>query len=491
VTGLLPATELQSHDQLFIGGRWATPAGTGRIDVVSPRTEEIVASVPEATPTDIDRAVAAARDAFDHGSWPRLEPAERVERLRPFAARFTDGADELAPLITEEIGSPITFSVLAQAGAPAAMISTFLDLAARHPWVEQRPTAMGGEAIVRRLPVGVVGAIVPWNVPQIVTMSKLIPALLAGCTVVVKPAPEAPLDALWVAGLLEATGLPEGVVSILPAGREAGEHLVRHHDVDMVAFTGSTTAGRQIGQICGQRLRRASLELGGKSAAIVLDDADLERTVEGLRFASFMNTGQACAAQTRVLAPRSRYEEVVDALATMVADLAVGAPRDEATEIGPLVAARQRDRVLDYIALGEAEGARTVAGGIGRPPGVDHGWYVRPTVFADVDNRMRIAREEIFGPVLTVIAYDGDDEAVDLANDSDYGLAGSVWTADRERGVTVAGRVRTGTTAVNHYAADFGSPFGGFKDSGLGREYGPEGLDEYVEFQSVSVLGTD
>jgi betaine-aldehyde dehydrogenase len=204
-----------------------------------------------------------------------------------------------------------------------------------------------------------------------------------------------------------------------------------------------------------------------------------------------MSTGQACAAQTRVLAPRSRYEEVVDALATMVADLAVGDPRDEATEIGPLVAARQRDRVLDYIALGEAEGARTVAGGIGRPPGVDHGWYVRPTVFAAVDNRMRIAREQIFGPVLTVIAYDGDDEAVDLANDSDYGLAGSVWTADRERGVTVAGRVRTGTTAVNHYAADFGSPFGGFKDSGLGREYGPEGLDEYVEFQSVSVLGTD
>jgi aldehyde dehydrogenase (NAD+) len=479
---------LRSYDRLYIGGRWVHAAGPDTIEVVSPRTEDVVATVPHASAADVDAAVAAARAAFDQGPWPRLAPAERVARLRPFAERYAERTDELAALVTEEIGSPITFSQLAQSAAPSMMIGTFLDLATRHSWKERRPTLMGGTSLVRRLPVGVVAAIVPWNVPQVVTVAKLIPALLAGCSVVVKPSPESPLDAFFLAELLEVADLPEGVVSVLPAGREVGEHLVCHPDVDKVAFTGSTAAGRRIAALCGARLTRVSLELGGKSAAIVLDDADPGRTAEGLRFASFMNTGQACAAQTRVLAPRRRLGEVVDAVAAMADDLVIGDPRDAATEIGPLVARRQQQRVTDYIGLGVAEGARMVAGGLGLPDEVDRGWYVRPTVFADVDNAMRIAREEIFGPVLCVIPYDDVDQAVALANDSEFGLAGSVWTSDPERGLAVAGRVRTGTTGVNHYAADFGSPFGGFKASGIGREYGPEGLDEYVELQAISLL---
>ena len=479
---------LRSYDRLYVGGRWVSPSGTDTIEVVSPRTEEVVATVPHAGAADVDAAVAAARAAFDQGPWPRLASAERVERLRPFAERYADRTEELAALVTEEIGSTITFSLLAQSLAPSMMIGSFLDLAARHPWEERRPTVMGGTSVVRRLPVGVVAAIVPWNVPQVVTVAKLVPALLAGCTVVVKPAPESPLDAFFLAELLEAAELPEGVVSVLPAGREVGEHLVCHPGVDKVAFTGSTAAGRRIAELCGARLTRVSLELGGKSAAIVLDDADLAKTAEGLRFASFMNTGQACAAQTRVLAPRRRLDEVVDAVAAMADDLVVGDPRDAATEIGPLVARRQQQRVSDYIGLGVAEGARVVTGGPGLPDEVDRGWYVRPTVFADVDNGMRIAREEIFGPVVCVIAYEDEDDAVALANDSEFGLAGSVWTSDPERGLAVASRVRTGTTGVNHYAADFGSPFGGFKASGIGREYGPEGLDEYVELQAISLL---
>jgi betaine-aldehyde dehydrogenase len=359
-------------------------------------------------------------------------------------------------------------------------------MAEQYPWVESRPNMMGGETIVRRLPVGVVAAIVPWNVPQVVTISKLVPSLVAGCCVVLKPSPETPLDAMLVAELVEQSDLPEGVISVLPAGREVGEHLVSHPGIDKVGFTGSTAAGRRIAEICGSQLKRYCLELGGKSAAIVLDDADLALTADGLRFASFMNTGQACAAQTRVLAPRSRYGEVVDALAAMAESLVIGDPMDEVTEIGPLVAQRQQARVEEYVALGLDEGARAVVGGPGRPDGFDTGWYVKPTVFADVRNDMRIAREEIFGPVLSVIPYEDEADAVRLANDSEFGLAGSVWSADEEHAADIAGQVRTGSTGVNHFSPDFSAPFGGFKASGIGREFGTEGLDEYVELQALS-----
>jgi betaine-aldehyde dehydrogenase len=331
----------------------------------------------------------------------------------------------------------------------------------------------------------VVAAIPPWNVPQFTVMSKLVPALLAGCTVVVKPAPESPLDGYLLAELLQEAGVPEGVVSIVAAGREVGEHLVSHPGVDKVAFTGSTAAGRRIGAICGEQLKRCSLELGGKSAAIVLDDADLATTLEGLKFMGIMNSGQACVAQTRVLVSRDRHDAFAASLADAIAGMQVGDPMDPATEIGPMVARRQQERVEKYIALGQEEGAQLLIGGLGMPDGLAKGWYVRPTVFAGVDNRMRIAQEEIFGPVLSVIPYDDVADANRIANDSEYGLAGTVWTADPEAGAEVARQVRTGTIGINTYTMDFAAPFGGYKASGVGREFGPEGLAQYTELKSV------
>jgi betaine-aldehyde dehydrogenase len=477
------------REKLFIGGEWADPQGSDTIEVISPHTEEVVGRVPEGTEADIDRAVAAARDAFDNGEWPRLAPEERIAAVQRFSDAYAAQMMDMAAVITEEMGSPITFSQLAQTPAPWMMLNTFIGVASAYPWEEERQGALGSPVIVRSEPVGVVGAIVPWNVPQFVTMSKLAPALLAGCTIVVKPSPETPLDAFMMAEVLEAAGIPKGVVSVVPAGREVGEHLVTHPGVDKIAFTGSTAAGRRIASLCGEQLKRVSLELGGKSAAIILDDADLDATMQGLKFASLMNNGQACVAQTRILASRARYDEVVEALASTVSGMTVGDPADPATEIGPLVAERQQERVEKYIALGQEEGARVVLGGSGRPSGFDKGWYVQPTVFADVDNSMRIAQEEIFGPVLAVIPYDSVDDAVRISNDSDYGLAGSVWTSDNDLGMDIARRVRTGTYAVNQYSMDFIAPFGGYKGSGVGREFGKEGLEHYIELKSIVPQG--
>jgi aldehyde dehydrogenase (NAD+) len=476
---------MREHTRLFIGGEWVEPASSRTIDVISPHSEELVGRVPEGTESDIDRAVAAARDAFDSGEWPRLSPEERIAAVQKFSEVYAAHIPDLAAVITEEMGSPITFSNLAQSPAPWMMLNTFLDIAREYPWEERRQGVLGSDVIVRREPAGVVGAIVPWNVPQFVIMSKLAPALIAGCTIVVKPSPETPLDAFVMADLLDEAGIPKGVVSVIPAGREVGEHLVRHPGVDKIAFTGSTAAGRRIASICGEQLKRVSLELGGKSAAIILDDADLAATVQGLKFASLMNNGQACVAQTRILASRDRYDEVVEAVSGMVGALTVGDPQDEATEVGPLVAERQQERVEKYIALGQEEGAKVVVGGNGRPSGLDKGWYVKPTVFSSVDNSMRVAREEIFGPVLAVIPYDDPGDAVRIANDSEYGLAGSVWTSDIDQGVDIARRVRTGTYGVNQYTMDFVAPFGGYKGSGIGREFGIEGLSHYIELKSI------
>jgi aldehyde dehydrogenase (NAD+) len=476
---------MHEHKRLFIGGEWVEPASSRTIDVTSPHSEELVGRVPEGTDPDIDRAVASARDAFDNGEWPRLSPQERIAVVQKFSEVYAAHIPDMAALITEEMGSPISFSNLAQSPAPWMMLNTFLQIAGEYPWEERRQGVLGSDVIVRREPAGVVGAIVPWNVPQFVIMSKLAPALIAGCTIVVKPSPETPLDAFLMADLLDEAGIPKGVVSVVPAGREVGEHLVRHPDVDKIAFTGSTAAGRRIASICGEQLKRVSLELGGKSAAIILEDADLAATVQGLKFASLMNNGQACVAQTRILASRDRYDEVVDAVSGMVGELAVGDPQDESTEVGPLVAERQQERVEKYIAVGQEEGAKVAVGGNGRPLGLDKGWYVKPTVFSDVDNSMRIAREEIFGPVLAVIPYDTPEDAVRIANDSEYGLAGSVWTGDIDQGVDIARRVRTGTYGVNQYTMDFVAPFGGYKGSGIGREFGIEGLSHYVELKSI------
>ncbi len=475
---------MRVHDRFYIDGDWVAPASSAVLDVVSPHTEEIVGRVPEATAADMDRAVAAARRAFDSGPWPRMAPAERAAAVGRLADIYAGRLGDFAELITAEMGSPITFSQLAQAPQPQLMLSYFAALGKDFTWEDERP-GLFGPVTVRREPVGVVAAIVPWNVPQFTIMTKLPAALVAGCTVVVKPAPETPLDAYLLAELIEQAGLPPGVVNIVPGGREVGEHLVSHPGVDKVAFTGSTAAGRRIASICGEQLKRCSLELGGKSAAIILDDADLAATVGWLEMASLMNNGQACVAQTRILAPSSRYDETVDTVAAMVAGLRVGDPADPATQIGPLVARRQQDRVEGYIAIGQEEGAKVVTGG-SRAAGRERGWYVAPTVFADVDPAMRIAREEIFGPVLSVIRYSDEDDAVRIANDSEYGLAGTVWTADPERGMEIARRVRTGTYGVNMYMIEACAPFGGYKASGIGRELGPEGLMGYLEYKSIA-----
>ena len=411
-------TQTLDRDAFYIDGGWMAPATSQKLDVVSPHSELVIATVPEGTAADIDNAVAAARRSFDTGPWARMSPAERIDVIANFSMLYAGKLAEMAELISLEMGSPTTFSNLAQSPAPWMQIEAFLTIARAYPWEETRAGALGADVIVRREAVGVVAAIPPWNVPQFTTLSKVVPALLAGNSVVVKPAPETPLDGYLLAELLQEAGVPAGVVNIVAAGREAGEHLVAHPGVDKVAFTGSTAAGRKIAAVCGEQLKRCSLELGGKSAAIVLDDADLASTMEGLKFIGLMNSGQACVAQTRILASRKNYASVVDALGEVVSNMIVGDPMDPATEVGPMVAQRQQERVEKYIALGQEEGARVVTGGNGMPDGLDKGWYVRPTVFADVDNRMRIAQEEIFGPVLSVIPFDDVDDAVRIANDS-------------------------------------------------------------------------
>ncbi len=473
------------HDRLFIGGEWRSPAGSERIEVISPATEETIASVAAGSEDDIDAAVRAARSALESGPWPEYTVGERIELLRHLSGEFERRKEEIARLITLEMGCPISLSRPMQAAAPKLWIDSAIEVAESYPWREVRTSATGTGLILRR-PVGVIAAVIPWNAPLSTAMIKLAPALLAGCTVILKPAPETPLSAYLLAEMVQTAGFPPGVVNIVAAGRQASEHLVAHKGVDKVAFTGSTTTGRRVAELCAVDFRRITLELGGKSAAIVLDDADLGLVSQSLRLGSFRNSGQICSLKTRIVVSRRKHDELVQELIALVQTMPVGDPSDEATQIGPMVTARQRDRVEGYIATGLREGASIALGG-GRPEHLPRGWYVEPTIFTGVQRDATIAQEEIFGPVLSIIQADDENDAVKVANSSIYGLSGAVFSADPDHALAVAQRLESGTVEINGASAGQFSPMGGWKSSGLGRELGPEGIDAFVETTSFGL----
>lgn len=471
------------YDKLFIGGKWVEPSTSEVIEVFSPATGEKVGQVPLAAEADVNAACAAARKAFDEGPWPHTPPAERAAVIGRALKLLEDRADLFKHLLKLETGQPPTIVDMMQYGASVSTLQFYAGAADKYTWNEIRD-GIYGQTLVTKEPVGVVGAVVAWNVPLFLAVNKLGPALLAGCTVVLKPAAETPLSTNALAEVFAEAGLPEGVLSVVPGGVETGRALTSNPELDKFTFTGSSAVGKEIGKLAAEKLKPCTLELGGKSAAIILEDADLDSTLPMLVFSGLMNCGQACVGQTRILAPRSRYDEVVEKVAGAVAAMQVGLPDDPASMIGPLISEKQRERVEGYIKKGVEEGARIVTGG-GRPEGLDSGWFVQPTVFADVDNSMTIAQEEIFGPVLAIIPFDTEEDAIRIANDSVYGLAGSVFTTDFGKAVEIAKKIRTGTYAVNMYAFDPGAPFGGYKNSGLGRENGPEGIEQYCEAKSI------
>ncbi|MGA2838327.1 MAG: aldehyde dehydrogenase [Acidimicrobiales bacterium] len=474
---------IRHADRFYIGGEWAAPSSDATIEVIDPGTEEHFFSVAEAREADMDRAVSAARRAFDDGPWPRMTHARRAEYLRALGAGLAARGEEIGQIWPRESG--VLHRIANYAGAGAGQIFTYYaGLADTFDWEREAVPSQPGFGLLVREPVGVVGAIIPWNAPMTLISYKIAPALVAGCTAVLKSSPEAPGEAYLVAEVAEEIGLPPGVLNVLTADREVSELLVRDPRVDKITFTGSTAAGRRIASLCGERIARVTLELGGKSAAVVLDDADLGTAAATLAQAECMMTGQVCSSLTRIVVSRQRHDELVEALAGAFSQVKVGNQFDPESQMGPLAASRQRDRVLGYIEAGVAEGATLATGG-GRPAHLDRGWFVEPTVFGNVDNSSTIARDEIFGPVLSVIPAENEQDAVAIANDTIYGLNASVFTADVDRAREVAGQLRAGTVGHNSFRTDFGIAFGGFKQSGIGREGGTEGLLPFLETKTV------
>jgi acyl-CoA reductase-like NAD-dependent aldehyde dehydrogenase len=478
-----PAIPVKSPDSFFIGGKWEKPAGKGKLEVISPVTEEVVIRFPEASPADVDKAVAAARKAFDEGPWPRMSAQERGKALLKVAELLKARIPELASTWTTQMGIPISLAGYLSV-QPSQLFEYYGNLIQTYPLVDERTASHGERVRVVKEPVGVCAAITPWNAPLVLLCYKVAAGLAAGCTIVAKPAPETPADAYILAECIEAAGLPPGVFNVIPAGRETGDYLIRHPGIDKISFTGSTAAGKHIAAVAAERLARTSFELGGKSAALIMEDADVAKVLPSLVPFSMPITGQVCFSLTRVLVPESRKKELADAYIAAVRGVKVGDPMDPATQMGPLAMQRQLTRVQGYIAKGKEEGAKLSLGG-GRPKGLDRGWFVEPTVFTDVQQSMTIACEEIFGPVVSFISYKNEDDAIEKANATVYGLHGAVYTQDPERGYRLARRVRSGSVTVNGLIVDPTMPFGGFKQSGTGREGGIEGLDPYFELKTI------
>ena len=475
-----------SRNQFFIGGEWVAPASDRTFTLINASNETVIGTVPEAVEADIDAAVGAARKAFAASGWSDASPAERAAVMERFMGAIAARGDDIARIVSAQNGMPVSISGMLEGQFSVGVVQYYAELAKSLGQPDVRPSQMGKQTLVEASPIGVVAAIVPWNFPVTLALNKIAPAMAAGCTVVIKPSPGTILDSYLLAEAAAAAGVPAGVLNWVAAERDVGAYLVSHPGVNKVAFTGSTSAGRAIGRDCGELLRPVTLELGGKSAAILLEDADIGAFLQGVPTACMLNNGQACYNGTRILAPRSRYADVVDALAGLAESLVVGDALDPATHVGPMASAAHRLRVESYIEVGKQE-ARLVAGG-GRPRHLNQGWFVEPTIFAEVDNAARIAQEEIFGPVLSVIAYDGEEEAVRIANDSNFGLGGSVWSADGAHATEIARQVQSGTVGVNGYMPSLGAPFGGVKGSGLGREFGPEAVGAYQNTKSIYVM---
>jgi acyl-CoA reductase-like NAD-dependent aldehyde dehydrogenase len=479
---------LRHPDRFFIGGEWVEPSSASKIDVIDSDSEQLYFSVAEAQAPDMDRAITAAREAFDRGPWPKLSHQERAGYLREFADKLEARAGDYNEIWPRESGVVHSIAQFMSLDNPKTF-RFYADLADTYPFEEEvtptpSPLPGGDYGLLIREPVGVVGAIIPWNGPLMLIVGKIAPALLAGCTVIVKVSPEAPAAGYLIAEIAEQIGLPAGVVNVLTADREVSELLVTDPRVDKISFTGSTAAGRKIGSIMGGRIGRCTLELGGKSAAVILDDADFGAAAMSLAGAECMLSGQVCASLTRIVVPRSHHDEFAEALAAAFSAVTVGDPFNAATQMGPLAMERQRDRVEHFIAKGIEEGAKLITGG-GRPKHLERGYYIEPTVFAGVDNSHTIAREEIFGPVLSVIPAEDEEDAIRIANDTIYGLNASVFTADARRAREVGGQLRSGTVGHNNIRIDFGIAFGGFKQSGIGREGGKEGLLPYLETKTM------
>jgi aldehyde dehydrogenase (NAD+) len=480
-------TPIRHADRFFIGGQWVQPSSDATINVIDSGTEELFFSVAEAQAADIARAVEAARQAFDTGPWSRLTHAERAGFLRAIGEELARRNEDLGQIWPREAG--VLHAIARHTGNGAKRtFNAFADLAGTFPFEEPAKPAAGQFGLIVREPVGVVGAIIPWNAPMGLISNKVAPALLAGCTVILKSSPEAPGEGYLIAEAAEAVGLPPGVLNVVTADREVSELLVRDPRVDKITFTGSTAAGRRIASICGERIARCTLELGGKSAAVILDDMDIETAAKTLSQAECFLSGQVCSSLTRIVVPRSRHDQLLEALAGTFSQVRVGDPFNAETQMGPLVASRQRDRVEGYIAKGVEEGFTLATGG-GRPKDLDRGWFVEPTVFGNVDNQSVIAQEEIFGPVLSVIPAADEQDAIAIANDTIYGLNASVFTNDVDRARQVAGQLRSGTVGHNAFRTDFSVAFGGFKQSGIGREGGREGLLPFLETKTVILEG--